>query len=159
VFGHRAGVAAAEDVRTGAATGAMAGEAVVQRLARALRPNPQVATARLAGELQQAMQRHALVEKNEAGLSGSLQLAQDIESALALGGNADAATLPEVLVLENMATTARIILHACRERRESRSGHFRTDHPVRDDSRYAIAWSMQREGGDIAMKPVAYAPD
>jgi fumarate reductase (CoM/CoB) subunit A len=159
VFGHRAGVAAAGDARSGAEVGAIAADAVVQRLARALRPNPDIAIAPLAATLRQAMQHHALVEKNETGLNGALQLAQGMEAALAAGGNATPGTLSEALTLENMATTARIILHACRERRESRSGHYRTDHPQRDDGRYGSAWVMRREGGGIGMRPLDYAPD
>lgn len=157
VFGHRAGVAAAGDARSGGAAGPIAADAVVQRLARALRPNADLDVSGLAASLQQGMQRHGLVEKNEAGLASAMQLADRIDNALAAGGNATAATLPQALTLENMATTARIILHACRERRESRSGHYRTDHPERDDAHYATAWSMRSEGGRISMQPIAYA--
>jgi succinate dehydrogenase/fumarate reductase flavoprotein subunit len=159
VFGHRAGEAAAQDVRAGARPGAIAGDAVAQRLARALKPNANVDTARMAAALRDRMQREALVEKSEAGLGRALGLVQEVESALALGGNASRDSLPEALTLDNMATTARIILHACRERRESRSGHYRTDHPERDDAQYAVAWSMRREGAAIRMERVAYAAD
>lgn len=86
-------------------------------------------------------------------------MVQDIEAALAQGGGATAATLQQALTLENMATTARIILHACRARKESRSGHYRTDFPERDDARFGTAWAMRREGGGIAMQPIAYAED
>jgi fumarate reductase (CoM/CoB) subunit A len=159
VFGHRAGVAAAQDARAAAAPGAIAADAVVQRLARALRPNKAVSAGPLAATLRETMQRDALVEKSEAGLARALGFVQELEASLATGGNADAATLPEALTLENMATTARLILHACRERRESRSGHYRTDHPERDDARFGSAWSMRREGDAIAMRPIAYAAD
>jgi len=33
----------------------------------------------------------------------------------------------------NMLTTARIIIHTARWRRESRGGHYRSDYPQRDD--------------------------
>ena len=159
VFGHRAGEAAARDARDGAEPGAIAGDAVVQRLARALRPNADVAAQRLGPALQQAMQRHALVEKDEPGLTRALGVARDIETALEQGGGATAASLQEVLTLENMATTARIILLACQARRESRSGHYRTDHPERDDARFGTAWAMRREGAGVRMQPIAYAED
>lgn len=159
VFGHRAGIAATNDARAADAPGPIAGDAVVQRLQRALRPNSAVDTVRLAAALRETMQRDALVEKSEAGLSRALGLAREVESALAEGGNADQSTLQEALTLDNMATTARIILHACRERRESRSGHYRVDHPERDDPHFGTAWGMRRDGDGIAMRPIAYAAD
>lgn len=159
VFGHRAGVAAARDVRAGADAGPVVGDEVLQRLAHALRPNTEVSAARMAPMLREAMQRDALVEKSDGGLARAQELAQGIASALAAGGNARPASLAEALTLENIATTAHVILHACRARRESRSGHYRTDHPERDDARYGSAWAMRREGGGIAMRPVAYAAD
>jgi succinate dehydrogenase/fumarate reductase flavoprotein subunit len=159
VFGHRAGAAAAQDARAGAQPGPISGEAVVQRLARALKPNGNVDAARMAAALRDTMQREALVEKSEAGLERALGLVQQIGSALAAGGNASRDSLAAALTLDNMATTAHIILHACRERRESRSGHYRIDYPERDDAQYAMAWSMRREGDAIRMERVAYAAD
>ncbi len=159
VFGHRAGQAAAQDARAGGEAGAIAGEAVVDRLARALRANSEVNPHAATTALQRAMQRHALVEKHEEGLKQALAVAQDIEAALAQGGGATADSLQQVLTLENMATTAHIILHACQARRESRSGHYRTDFPERDDSRFATAWSIRREGNAITMQAIAYPHD
>lgn len=159
VFGHRAGQAAAQDAREHGEPGAVFGDAVVQRLARALRPNPDVNTQRATSALQQTMQRHALVEKTEEGLQQALGVAQDIETALTQGGGATVTSLQQVLTLENMATTAHIILHACQARRESRSGHYRTDYPERDDPHFGTAWSMRREGHAIAMQAIAYAED
>lgn len=159
VFGHRAGTAAAEDARARGASGALAAEAVVQRLARALRSNASLDAPGLAAGLQQAMQRHGLVEKTEAGMAQAQAVVRDIESALAQGGNATRATLQQALTLENMATTAGIILHACQSRRESRSGHYRPDCPERDDVRFGTAWAMRREGAGVSMRPLAYAAD
>lgn len=159
VFGHRAGTAAAEDARQRGVAPAAGGQAVVQRLVRALRPQAGIDVAGMAASLQQAMQRHVLVEKDEAGLAQALALATQVGQVVAEGGNADARTLSQVLTLENMATTARIIMHACRERRESRSGHFRTDWPERDDARFGTAWSMRAAGEGIEMQPIAYAAE
>lgn len=159
VFGHRAGQAAARDAHSAGAPRAVAGEAVLQRLANALRPNANVDAKRSTAALQQAMQRHALVEKDEAGMTRALDVVQDVNAALAQGGGAVVASLPDILTLDNMATTAHIILHACQARRESRSGHYRTDHPERDDARFGTAWAMRREDGGISMRPIAYAED
>ena len=157
VFGHRAGTAAANDVQQGAAPGAIVAGAVTERLARAMRPNAGIDTARLVASLQQSMQRHALVEKNEAGLAQAQGVVRDIQSALEQGGGGNAATLGEVLTLDNMATTANLILEACRARQESRSGHYRTDHPDRDDARFGTAWGMRRDGSGFNLRPIPYA--
>lgn len=159
VFGHRAGIAAAGDAHARGPAAPLAADAVVQRLARALRPNAEMQPARMVAGLQQAMQRNGLVEKTEAGMAQAQSAASEIEAALARGGNANPATLQQALTLENMATTARVILHACQARRESRSGHYRPDYPERDDARFGSAWAMRREGGGIAMRPQAYAAD
>jgi succinate dehydrogenase/fumarate reductase flavoprotein subunit len=159
VFGHRAGRAAAQDARSGSDPGPIASESVVHRLARALRPNTDIDLPHAIAGLQQSMQQHALVEKREEGLQSARRVAQDIETGLAQGGGATASSLQQVLTLENMATTAHIILHACQARRESRSGHYRTDFPERDDKRFGTAWSMRREGQAIAMHAIAYSDD
>jgi succinate dehydrogenase/fumarate reductase flavoprotein subunit len=159
VFGHRAGTAAAADVQQGAAPGAIAGDAVAQRLAHAMRPNASIDTARLTASLQQAMQRHALVEKNDEGLAQAQSVVRDIQSALEQGAGADAAKVAGVLTLDNMATTASVILEACRVRRESRSGHYRTDYPDRDDQRFGTAWGMRRDGKGFNLRPIVYAAE
>jgi fumarate reductase (CoM/CoB) subunit A len=157
VFGHRAGDAAGRDARSGAALKSVAGDAVVERLRLALAPNADVDLAGSAQRLQAAMQRHALVEKSEAGLTEALKLAHGIEAALAQGGGATPATLNEVLTVQNMATTASIILQACLERRETRSGHMRKDYLQRDDAAYGNAFVQTLAAdGRSRFKPLAY---
>ncbi|MEY3268635.1 MAG: hypothetical protein RL480_1395, partial [Pseudomonadota bacterium] len=157
VFGHRAGDAAGRDARSGAAPKSVAGDAVVERLRLALAPNADVDLAGSVQRLQAAMQRHALVEKSEAGLKEALKVAHGIEAALAQGGGATPATLNEVLTVQNMATTASIILQACLERRETRSGHMRTDYLQRDDAAYGRAFVQTlAAGGRSRFTPLAY---
>lgn len=157
VFGHRAGDAAAREALQAGATGRPTGQAAIARLARALAPNTRFDPARSADELRAAMQRHALVEKNAAGLGEALDVARWIEAETAHGGGATARTLQDVLTVQNMATTAQIILEACLERRETRSGHLRTDFPERDDAAFSHAF-VQRRGDDgrSAFAPLAY---
>ncbi|MEJ8827041.1 FAD-binding protein [Variovorax humicola] len=159
VFGHRAGDAAGRDaVGSGQAPGIVAADAVVQRLRNALAPNAGIDVAGSARQLQAAMQRHALVEKNEAGLTQALQVARDIDASLASGGGATPATLNDVLTLQNMATTAAVIVEACLARRETRSGHLRTDHLERNDAAYGHAFVQTRsEDGTSRFEPLAYA--
>ena len=157
VFGHRAGDAAGRDARSGAASKSVVSDAVVERLRHALAPNADFDVASSAQRLQAAMQRHALVEKNEAGLNEALKVARGIEASLAQGGGATPATLHEVLTVQNMATTASIILEACLERRETRSGHLRTDYLQRDDATYGRAFVQTRaEDGRSRFTPLEY---
>lgn len=157
VFGHRAGDAAGRDALKSAMARPLASQTVVERLRRALVPNAGFDKSTSVQRLQAAMQRHALVEKNEAGLTKALNVARDIEASLAQGGNATTTTLQQVLTVQNMATTASIILQACLERRESRSGHLRTDHLQRDDVHFGRAFVQTRaEDGSSRFKPLAY---
>ena len=48
-----------------------------------------------------------------------------------------------------MATTASVIVEACIERRESRSSHYRTDCPERDDARFGHALTITRGTDDL----------
>jgi len=157
VFGHRAGDAAGRAARGGAASKAVAGDAVVERLRLALAANAAFDAAGSARRLQAAMQRHALVEKSEAGLNQALEVARGIEVSLGQGGGATPATLHEVLTVQNMATTASIILEACLARRETRSGHLRTDFLQRDDEAYGHAFVQTRaQDGRSRFTPLAY---
>ena len=157
VFGHRAGDAAARDALQAGEANLPQADAAIERLRHALVPNRDFDPARSADELRAAMQRHVLVEKNAAGLSAALDVARRIDAEMARGGGASAETLNGVLTVQNMATTAQIVLEACLARRETRSGHLRTDFPERDDAGFGNAF-VQRRGGDgrSAFTPLAY---
>jgi len=157
VFGHRAGDAAGRAALSGEAAAAVDVTRVMARLRGALNPNLEIDKAGSTKRLQDAMQRYALVEKNETGLTQALMVARGIEASLAEGGGATLATLQEALTLQNMATTATIILEACLARRETRSGHFRTDYPERDDRNYGQAFVQTRAAdGSSHFAPLAY---
>ena len=147
VFGHRAGNAAARAALQASEAGPPVTDAPIARLRQALAPNRNLDVTRGAAELCAAMQRHALVEKNAAGLGKTLDIAGRIQAEVAQGGGATVQTLHGVLTLQNMATTAQIILDACLARRETRSGHLRTDFPKRDDAGFGRAL-VQRRGDD-----------
>ncbi|MEF7616587.1 FAD-binding protein [Aquincola sp. MAHUQ-54] len=158
VFGHRAGDAAGRAALAGdQASSALAVDGVVDRLRRALAPNPGLRAEESARALQAAMQRHALVEKNEAGLTEALALAKRIETDVTEAGGATPDTLSSILTLQNMATTASLILEACLARKETRSGHLRTDYPDKDDAHYGHAFVQTRgEDGRSRFSPLAY---
>lgn len=158
VFGHRAGQAAAADASEQQQPGAICADDVVARLRSALTRNPEFDPGHLARELRSAMQRDALAEKSEGGLKRPMAIAERITELFKKGGNATPGNLAQVLTADNMATTAQIILHACLARRESRSGHFRTDYPERDDAQFGSAYSLRLDAGRVAVSPVNY-PD
>lgn len=157
VFGHRAGDAAARDALQAGEAGPAVADAPIARLHQALSPNRGADPARSASELRAAMQRHALVEKNAKGLHAALDVARRIDQQWSVGGGATPRTLHDALTLQNMATSAQIILEACLERRETRSGHLRTDFPERDDAGFGHAF-VQRRGSDgrSTFTPLAY---
>ncbi len=158
VFGHRAGNGAARYARERMTSRPVDGDVLVGRLENVLRPNGDLAPAPRASQLREVMQTHCLVEKNEAGMTMALQTVQQINQLLAQGGGATAATALDVLSLENMATTAGVILQACLRRKESRSSHYRVDYPERDDARYSHAVVMQRNGDGIRYTDLVYPP-
>jgi succinate dehydrogenase/fumarate reductase flavoprotein subunit len=158
VFGHRAGNGAARYALERMTSGHVDGDALVARMENVLRPNVDLSPAPLASQLRDVMQTHCLVEKNEAGMTLALHTVQQINQLLAQGGGATLATALDVLSLENMATTADVILQACLRRKESRSSHYRVDYPERDDARYGHAVVMQRDGNGIRYTDLVYPP-
>jgi fumarate reductase (CoM/CoB) subunit A len=156
VFGHRAGSGAAHYAASRGQIGTADGEPAAERLAQALRPGSGFSTAALAKDLQRAMQTHCLVEKNAAGMTAAQMTVRGIREQLAQGGGATPANVMDTLSLDNMATTAEAILAACLRREESRSSHYRTDFPERDDINSAHAVVMQRDGDGIRFSPLNY---
>lgn len=160
VFGHRAGSAAARESSQSTGPGEIDSGAVLARLERALRPNREIDPDGFAERLRAIMQREVLVEKNEQGLQQALDLVDGYAGALAAGGNAGQDDLPQALTLDNMLTTARIIVEACLARRETRSSHYRTDHPDRDDAHFGGAFALKKgEHGASERFQIDYADD
>ena len=148
VFGHRAGVGAAAFARGSAAPGTSDVAPLARRLEMALKPNASFDARRIASDLRAAMQAHCLVEKTESGLNIALAAAREARAAFAAGGGATPPQVIDALTIDNMATTADVIVQACIERRESRSSHYRTDCPERDDARFSHALTITRGEAD-----------
>lgn len=156
VFGHRAGSGAARYANQRGAIGKVDGEPAGARLAQALRRNASLPHEALAQSLRGAMQAHCLVEKNEGGMLEALRVVRGIREQLREGGDALPATLMAALSLENMATTAEVVLEACLRRRESRSSHYRTDYPQRDDAGCRHAVIQKRDGEGMHFSALDY---
>jgi fumarate reductase (CoM/CoB) subunit A len=144
VFGHRAGVGAAAFARDSGAPGKPDVAPLATRLGTALKPNASFDAQRIAADLRAAMQAHCLVEKTESGLNIALAAVREARAQFAAGGAASPPQAIDALTIDNMATTAEVILQACIERRESRSSHYRTDFPERDDAGFGHALTITR---------------
>jgi succinate dehydrogenase/fumarate reductase flavoprotein subunit len=148
VFGHRAGAGAAAFARHSAEPGKADAEPLAARLEISLKPNADFDAQRIATGLRESMQENCLVEKTERGLKRALAVAQQARQEAASGGAATPESVIDALTVENMATTAEVIVQACLERRESRSSHYRTDYPERDDARFGHALTITRGATD-----------
>ncbi len=89
VFGHRAGTAAARDALQDRGPPAARSRRCRSRgCAGHCSPTATLDAAPLSRALRDSLQRHALVEKNEAGLQSAIGLAREVGTALEAGGNA-----------------------------------------------------------------------
>jgi succinate dehydrogenase/fumarate reductase flavoprotein subunit len=158
VFGHRAGSAAAVRADGQRTRGGGRLHEATGRIAAVMgRPAANHDVEELAQSLRRTMQRHCLVEKSEDGLGRALDVVRGIRASLDAGCGATSETLGTVLGLHNLALCSELVLCACVHRRETRSGHYRVDHPETDDSRFARSFVIRREGEDgIAMYALAY---
>ncbi|HMO48365.1 MAG TPA: FAD-binding protein [Rubrivivax sp.] len=145
VFGHRAGVAAAKRAATGRARAQAATlDASLADVHGALRrADMPEAVAVLTKRLRRMMQRHCLCEKTAEGLNAALQTALETQAEAATDLGATPATMMDLLGLRNMALASELVLRACLNRNETRSGHYRLDHP-RTDAALAHSFVMKR---------------
>jgi fumarate reductase (CoM/CoB) subunit A len=156
VFGHRAGSAAARRSREHQAGAAATLEESLSFLAQKLAPtNRAIDLDAAERSIRHAMQRHCLVEKDEAGLDEALSSIRSAKAELE-----DAPLTPETLLrglsLRNMAGASEAVLRACLERRETRSGHYRTDYPATDDDHYLGCFLWKQEGGELRLSRQTY---
>jgi len=157
VFGHRSGKAAAER-----AIGCKAGEAytldaTIGYLAEIMARKPgNLDVQQSAREVQKLMQQNCLVEKTGDSLK------QTLETVLRVKGEfeKDLALTPESLIeglgVRNLVQASELVLRACLNREETRSGHYRLDHPERDDVNYPHSFVLKRSDSGIVMTPHKY---
>ncbi|OLO12378.1 hypothetical protein BTW10_02565 [Chromohalobacter japonicus] len=151
VFGHRAGTAAAERSKKDdrpSSDKTTFNETLNFVNAILERGQPQFDMNEAEHLLRETMQTYCLVEKDEPGLKKALSIAEGIAQQIDSGLAATPSTLSRALSLRNMVDASSLVLKACIQRKETRSGHFRTDFPVTDDAHYqgAFIWKKAPEG-------------
>lgn len=143
VFGHRAGSAAA----TAAAGKRPAADATLDEsldfLARVLSKGADSDFREPCAQLRSAMQRECLVEKTAEGLAATREIARDLRKDLDQSLSATPETLIEALGIRNLAQSAELVLTACLDREETRSGHLRTDFPNTDNARFGHSFTYR----------------
>ncbi len=168
VFGLRAGVAAAEYVKSLGAHGAVP-EAQVADEQRALL-EPLDSTDGVKGEnpyliheaLQDAMQDDAGIARTEESLTRSLNAIGELRQRtqhMRVGGsrilNPGWHTCRDVV---NMLTISEAIVRAALERRESRGSQWRLDHPDLSPEQGKVNYVTYREGDDMRIKAIPVEP-
>jgi succinate dehydrogenase/fumarate reductase flavoprotein subunit len=156
VFGHRAGVAAARLKSRQINSIDASLDRTMDELAILAKRNTALDLNREADDLRAAIQRHCLVEKDEAGLSAVLAKARSMTDALKDGGSADTGNMADALTARNMAQAAELVAVTCLNRHESRSGHYRVDHPDTDE-RYRKSFIVKRGANGPELVPHSFA--
>ena len=149
VFGRRAGLAAAQRARhmDHAHIADVFGE---QRsfLAQFRRSGGQRLSG-LRARLQRAANRHLLVIRNASGLQAFVNECGELRERLMTDTEiASPADMVHALELRNLLEVGEMMALAAGMRRESRGGHYREDHPMRDDSMaYNIILDVHQPAG------------
>ncbi len=158
VFGHRSGKAAAQRGvgargRTGTPATLDASMDIVQGL---LRPGAPSDVGQLASQVRQTMQSECLVEKTRAGMESALATVREVRRQVEEEGRATLQTLVATLSVRNMAQACELVIAACLNRNETRSAHYRLDHP-QTDAALAHSFVVRRAGdGQPAFERFVY---
>jgi len=157
VFGHRAGVAAARRARATKAGNAHSLDGTREFLFAALtRKTGASDLSQMNAAIQSTMQKNCLVEKTAVGLESALDTVRAVKLELDSNLSVTTDSLVDGLSTRNLAQSSELILQACLHRKESRSGHYRVDHPERDDKGYLHSIVIQRKGEENAFSELHY---
>jgi succinate dehydrogenase / fumarate reductase flavoprotein subunit len=158
VFGRRAGLYAAEYVRSLKSTGALDGGQVETAIRTLLAPfdskgreNPYAIHA----DLQECMQTLVGIIRTEGELRKALEeiavLRQRLARAKVEGGRAFNPAWHLALDLHSMLTVSEATTLGALERKESRGGHTRDDYPFADDRYGAVNMVIKRKDGALTV--------
>ncbi|HEU0014585.1 MAG TPA: fumarate reductase/succinate dehydrogenase flavoprotein subunit [Longimicrobium sp.] len=168
VFGRRAGQYAAEFARTNGSAG-VDGAAVDAAARRALEPFDRGAAGegpyQIQAELQEQMQELVGIVRREDEMLRALDvIARLRERTARVGVPGNREYNPgwhTALDLDNLLTVSEAITLSAIERRESRGGHFRDDHPAKDEAFGHFNLVVRRgDDGGMALErsPIAEMP-
>jgi succinate dehydrogenase / fumarate reductase, flavoprotein subunit len=155
VFGRRAGLAAAEYAATSALPKlpddpAAGVEAQVRRLREGTGAER---VHRIRTELQETMDAHVMVFRTEATLTAAIEKITELrrryrDVSIQDRGRRFNTDLLEAVELGNLLDLAQVTAVSALARRESRGGHYREDHPERDDAGFMRHTMAYREVAD-----------
>ncbi len=168
VFGRRAGAHAAE-FANGSTMSDLPADAAAQTLDMLdglLTRERGESSADIRTQLQAEMFDKACVVRTEEGLASMETTLHDLRARYDVLGVQDKGSvyntdLMETVELGYLLDCAEALVHAARARTESRGGHFREDHPLRDDANWLThTLSYRNQDGSIHQeyKPVKMGP-
>lgn len=158
VFGHRAGIAAAERAVQDPAPPPDSRQvrAELAAIERRLSVGPGPSPAEVRAKIRDVMWRKAMICMTERGLTECLDTLDAVhERDLRTVSPANRGDIFDVLELSNLWQTARIIADVSRERRESRGPHHREDYPE-PNARYAGSYLVELAEEATPGQPAEY---
>ncbi|HXF81535.1 MAG TPA: fumarate reductase/succinate dehydrogenase flavoprotein subunit, partial [bacterium] len=161
VFGRRAGLGAATYARSLTSVPVPSREVIAdaaQEMEAPFSAPGGESVFALQAELQEAMQEHVGIYRDEAGLRAGLA---KIEALKARAGRVRVEGPREynpgwhaTRDLVSMLAVAEAVTRSALERRETRGGHSRTDYPKADPQWGAVNLVTRRRGGELVIEPV-----
>ncbi len=127
-----------------------------KHLGEIFKRNGKIKLADVRGELQNLMQEHAGIERNEEKLQKGLSLLADLKKKLAHIQLTDHSRvfnteLIGLLELENLFVTAEATLMSALDRKESRGSHTRSDFTERNDDEFLHHTLTQSNNGSMQL--------
>jgi succinate dehydrogenase / fumarate reductase flavoprotein subunit len=165
VFGQRAGLGATQYARALTSVPAPSREAIADA-AREMEapfsaPGGESPFA-LQAELQDAMQEHVGIYRDEAGLRAGLAKIEALKARAArirvAGPREYNPGWHATRDLASMLAVAEAVTRSALERRETRGGHSRTDYPKTDPQWGAVNLVTRRRGGELVVEPAPIPP-